>query len=202
MIHILNKIPQSVYVACSGGVDSMALVSFLLGGKKDIGLLFFDHGTETSKHAKIFVKDFASQNNLTCITGEISRFRYKEESPEEYWRNERYAFFEQHQDRVILTAHHLDDAVETWIMSCFHGSPKIIPYNNGIVARPLLLNTKQSLVDWCTRKNVLWIEDLSNKDISVPRNRIRHEIVKQALEINPGLYKTIRKKYNDQQNSI
>ena len=47
----------------------------------------------------------------------------KGESQEEYWRNERYAFFEKFKSSPIVTCHHLGDAVETWVMSLSPSAP-------------------------------------------------------------------------------
>ena len=46
MIKLLGKIPDKIYVACSGGVDSMAALSFLNNKKRDVAVAHFDHGTE------------------------------------------------------------------------------------------------------------------------------------------------------------
>ena len=42
--------------------------------------------------------------------------------------------------------------------------------------------------------NVPYINDPSNKDTSLRRNYIRHELMPHALEVNPGIFKMISKK--------
>jgi tRNA(Ile)-lysidine synthase len=61
------------------------------------------------------------------------------------------------------------------------------------VIRPLLLNEKSDFYRWCEDKNVPFIEDESNSCVDYSRNRIRHNIVPEALLVNPGL-KTVVKK--------
>lgn len=196
LIEIQGKLDREVYVACSGGVDSMAVVDFLAKNHK-VNIMFFDHGTETSKEALDFLSErFYAQTTYGSMkfnVGHISRVKERSESWEEYWRNERYQWFHSY-DVPIIACHHLDDCVETWIFTSLNGEGKIIPYSNGNVIRPFRLNRKSEFENWCRRKNVPWIEDTSNQDTKYMRNFIRHEIMPNALVVNPGLHKVIKKK--------
>ena len=193
MIKLPKPVPHETIVACSGGVDSMALVDFLKNGKKKVHLAFFHHETETSEKAFRFLLDYTNKNDLTLFFGTIKNKKQKNQSQEEFWRNERYNFLRSF-NLPILTGHHLNDAVETWVFSSLHGNPKLIPYENQGVFRPLLLTPKKELYNWCIRHNVPWQEDESNKDTKYARNRIRNNIIPEALKINPGLETVIRKK--------
>ena len=194
MISFLGKLPLSCTVAFSGGVDSVAIADFLLRGRKQVSLAFFDHGTYHSQQSIAFIEEYAKRHSLPLTIGRISRVKDSNESMEEYWRNERYRFLHSIADPVI-TAHHLDDAIETWIFTSLHGTPRVIPYSNGNVIRPFLVTPKHQLKDWCVRRNVSWFEDESNQDEKYMRNLIRHRMVPEALKVNPGLHKTIAKKY-------
>jgi tRNA(Ile)-lysidine synthase len=189
MIHLSMKLPRKVYLACSGGVDSIAAYDFL-SKNHEVVLCFFHHGTETSEKSYQFLKNF----NSKLIVGNIKREKKKEESIEEYWRNQRYEFFHSFYPTQILTCHHLDDCVETWIWSSLHGEGKLIPFSNKNVIRPFLRTRKSSFQHWAFSRNLRWIEDDSNNDIRYVRNFIRKEIVPKALMVNPGLYKMINKK--------
>jgi tRNA(Ile)-lysidine synthase len=203
MIRIQGKLERDIYIACSGGVDSMAITDFLRKNH-NCTLVFFDHDTETSTEAKEFVQDYIADKNrqiwqspvattLSVLFGSISRKKEKGESWEDYWRKERYAFLKK-LNRTVVTCHHLDDCVETWIWSSLHGEGKIIPYRNENVIRPFRANRKAELVNWCRRNSVPWIEDTSNEDTRFMRNFIRKELVEKCLVVNPGLHKVIRKK--------
>lgn len=194
MIRFIGNIPNKCTIAFSGGVDSVAIVDFLLNGRKQIDLAFFHHGTETSNLAHQFVVEFAKTRNLKLKVGYISRQKLPEESMEEYWRNERHSFFSTFKDPVV-TAHHLDDAIETWIFTSLHGESRLIPYSSGNVIHPFLITPKSEFISWCKRKNLSWLEDESNKDLRFIRNLIRHKIVPEAFRVNPGLHKVIKKKY-------
>lgn len=193
MIKLLGKIPDKVYVACSGGVDSMAALSFLNNGKRDVAAAYFNHGTEHGARAENFVKNYCLENNITLALGSVSRAQGPDESKEEYWRNERYSFFKK-LDAPIITAHHINDVAEWWIFSSLHGDPRLIPYRNENVIRPFLLSSKFELTKWCDRRHVPYLNDPSNQDLSYMRNLIRHKIMPGCIEVNPGLTKVLVKK--------
>jgi tRNA(Ile)-lysidine synthase len=188
-------------IALSGGVDSMALLSFLRNEQRPrwIEAFFFDHSTQASQEALNFVTAYCGEKNISLTTGKIRGAKPAEESWEEYWRNQRYGWLHK-QKRIIATAHHLNDVAETYIWGMAHGHPRIIHYRkptkegNGLIVRPLLLTPKQELYDWCHRHNVPYIEDKSNKDLKFTRNRIRHEIMPQMLRVNPGFLKVMARK--------
>jgi len=193
MIRILGKIPHRVTIACSGGVDSMSIVHFLLQSKRKVDLAFFNHNTQHSNKAEKFVKEYAAKNNLVLCVGRVRGYRGKR-SIEEYWRDERYEFLEGIKSKFIITGHHLDDVVETWLMSAMHGVPKLIPYQRNNIYRPFLPTERKAFNLYAERKGLEWIEDPSNKDTNYMRNHTRLNIMPHTLKINPGIRKTIRKK--------
>ena len=201
MIRFLGQLPRKCVVAFSGGVDSVAVTDFLLNGKREVHLAFFHHGTETSDIAEEFAKNFAKDRNVTISIGSLNRGRSVGESQEEFWRNERYRFLDMY-DFPVITAHHLGDAVETWIFNCLHGNPRILPYQRNNVIRPFLITPKSELVGWAEKRGLKWVEDESNKDLKYMRNLIRHKIVPEAMVINPGLDKVVKKMYTKNNQSV
>ena len=193
MLRTLGKIPVDVTVACSGGPDSMAILDFLMKGRKNVQVAYFNHDTPFGRHSAEWVHDFCSTHKLEFLTATIDRSKRSDESPEEFWRNERYGFLNGINSHVI-TGHHLDDAVEWWLFTAFHGNPRLIPAQNKNVIRPFLITSKSDIWDWIDRKNVPYLTDPSNFDRRYARNRIRHEVVEEVLKINPGIRKTIKKK--------
>jgi tRNA(Ile)-lysidine synthase len=193
MIKLLLPVPRHVCIAFSGGVDSVAVADFLRRNHK-LKLLFVHHNTPTSDNALLIAKHYSTKWKLPLQVHYISADKPKAESQEEFWRNQRYAVFEQQCDTVI-TCHHLDDSVETWVWSSMHGCGKIIPATRSNIIRPFLTTRKQQLVQWCVRNKLIWSEDASNQDTAYTRNYIRHVMMPHVLRVNPGIYKTIRKKY-------
>lgn len=194
-IEYLHKLPHECYVACSGGADSMAVVDFLLRGKKGVTLLHFDHGTQHGQEAREFISTYAETNRIPLHVGRVRDSRSRQgRSLEEWWRDERYLFFSQFQDKPVITCHHLDDVVEWWVISSLRGEGKLIPYRRDNIIRPFLLTRKEALLSWCKRKGVPYIEDPSNEEEDCDRNFVRHTLLPQCLRINPGIHKTLAKK--------
>lgn len=195
MIKLLGKIPKEVWVGFSGGVDSVVATDFLLKGGRKVNLVFVHHNTQNSEAACGFVEKFAKANSLELFVRYIKDEKEKSQSQEEFWRIERYKFFREFP--VLITAHHLNDAVETWLWRSLNGNSRTISYQNENVIRPFLLNKKEKFYDWANKNNLNWIEDASNKDTRFTRNKIRHELLPKALEIQPGLFKVVKKKILD-----
>ena len=199
MIKLQGKVPRKVYVACSGGVDSMAALDFLKRNH-DVFVLHFNHGTDYGFKALEFVSNYCADNDIGFLTNVTGQEREKQarESQEEYWRSIRYDWLERCTERQIVTGHHLDDCVETWVMSSMHGTGKIIPYSrNERVLRPFRLTRKRDLELWASLNNVPYIEDDSNTDTCYTRNYIRHTMMPNVLRVNPGIHKTIAKKVRE-----
>ena len=194
MIRIIKKIPKKVTVACSGGIDSMVFTNFLLQGRKNIELAYFNHDTIFSRKSEDFVKRYAERNKLNLHIGRVTGRKGKR-SLEEFWRDERYGFLQKLDSDFIITCHHLDDCVETWLMSAFHGQTKLIPFQrNANIFRPFLMTSKKSIKQYAKSKGVEWVEDPSNQHTNFMRNHVRHNVMPQVLKVNPGIRTTIRKK--------
>jgi tRNA(Ile)-lysidine synthase len=191
MIRLLGELPTTPIIALSGGVDSMAVADFI-SRSRSVRCAFFHHGTEDSQRGFALVSAYCQKRNWPLMLGRISSPKEKVESPEEFWRNQRYAWLDSLGESVI-TAHHLDDCVETYLWSMLHGTAKVIPYQRNNVIRPFLLTQKAELIDWANRNNVPWTEDSSNKDLRYTRNYVRYEIVPRALIVNPGLHKIVER---------
>ena len=194
MIKLLNPLPKEIIIALSGGVDSVAITDFL-SRKHKVSCAFFHHRTENSERAFNFVTEFCNERNLPLIVGILNSNKDKSMSLEEYWRIERYKFFDSLGPSLgpIVTGHHLDDCIETYIWSSLHGKAKVIPNKRNNVIRPFLTTRKNKFVDWCVRKKINWVDDMSNDDERFTRNYIRKHLIPHALHINPGLHKVVAK---------
>lgn len=104
---LLGRIPSSCYLACSGGKDSMMLLNFLLAGRRDVTVLYFNHNTEHGKEAEHFLHEFCRERNLTLHIGTY----YGAEKTEEAWRNARYKFFSFFKNKPLIQNHNLSDSI-------------------------------------------------------------------------------------------
>lgn len=176
----------------------MAALDFL-SLNREITALHYNHNTPHSDQAEQVVKQYCENKQIDLLVGHLQEDPPVGDSKEEFWRKSRYDFFESvaktpAYDLPIITCHHLDDVVETWIFTSMHGKPQLIPSRRGRFLRPFLGTRKAILEDWCDRKSVPYVVDPSNVDVKFMRNYIRHEIVPRVLRINPGIHKVLRKK--------
>jgi tRNA(Ile)-lysidine synthase len=169
MIHVQHKIPRTVGVAVSGGVDSMAVVDFLRR-RHLVTVLHFNHGTAYSSSAQELVSLYCQRHNLNLVVGKLEQEKPQHKSWEEHWRDERYKFFTS-QDHIVVLGHHLDDCVETYVFNMCHGNGYTIPYQHANCIRPFRLTRKEEFIDWAKRHNVPWVDDPSNNDTNYARNQ-------------------------------
>lgn len=192
MFHLTTHVPRRVCIAFSGGVDSSFALDFL-SKNHDVSCAFFDHGTEASSRAYDHVQNVCEEKKIDLVFDKITKKKPKDKSWEEFWREERYAFLNS-LNFPVVTAHHLDDVVETMIWGFANGSDRIIHIKNNNILRPFLLNTKEDILNWCSQKGVFWLDDSTNDDLSFTRNHIRKCLVPEFFRVNPGFYKIARKK--------
>ncbi len=192
MITLQGKLPRKLYVACSGGVDSVAALHFL-SQKHEVTALHINHNEGNSDVAETTVRNLCAKLRCKLIVKRITNVRPANCSLEEFWRNERYELFHSTVDTVV-TAHTLEDCVETWVWSSLHGNSKIVPQYNRNVVRPFRLTPKAEFIKWAHKYCLSWVEDSSNADLSLTRNYIRQVMMPQIKFVNPGISTTIKKK--------
>jgi tRNA(Ile)-lysidine synthase len=193
-------------VALSGGADSVALVHLLLelqgcGELTVTGLAHFNHqlrGADADDD-EAFCREMATSLELPIEVGRAdvrALAREQGRSVEDAARAVRYAFLEDAADRlgadVIASAHSLDDQAETFLLRLMRGSgPRglagIRP-RAGRVVRPLLEIPRADLRQYAHDRQLAWREDASNRDLGIPRNRVRHELIPYLeREFSPGI---------------
>jgi len=181
-----------ILVALSGGMDSMVLLNSLIILRNELDLLisaaYIDHNVrKESKDDLIFLKNYCNSKKIPFYSKElITSVKTPGESPEEWMRNERYICLEAIRTKInahwIATGHHADDQVETILFRLSQGSgikglQGIIPVRGKII-RPILKLSRDDIVSWIKENNIPFIEDKTNLDIEIPRNFLRHEILK------------------------
>lgn len=194
MIKLACKIPKKVVLACSGGRDSMSALEFLVRGRREVTVAYFNHSTPHGDEAEAFLRGFCDRQKIPLV---VDRYQHKDarrKPTEASWRTQRYEFLRS-QECPVVTAHHLRDAVEWWIFSSLRGRPSLIsPVRGDIPAlRPFITSHPDELHHHF--REYPHIEDPTNRDTRFTRNFIRHEMVHRAERVNPGLYTTIRNMY-------
>tara|TARA_Y100001970_G_C14215735_1_gene849535 strand:- start:304 stop:930 length:627 start_codon:yes stop_codon:yes gene_type:complete len=199
MIRLNETVPKEIAICVSGGADSMAALHFL-SKRRNVIAVHFNHGTDHADEAESLVKEYCEDWDVELLVGRINEDPPEKRSLEDFWREQRYNFFEtvaltpKYRSLPFITCHHLDDVVETWLFTSLHGEGKLIPSRRGRYLRPFLMTRKAVLEDWCARHDVPHVADPSNEDIRFMRNYIRHEVMPRVLRVNPGIHKVMRKK--------
>jgi tRNA(Ile)-lysidine synthase len=157
--------------------------------RKNILVATFDHGTgKAAGRAAALVARHAFRSGFLCVTGRASSIGTKEEE----WRRGRWAFLQQvaeKRDSCVVTAHNLDDQVETVFMRILRDAgPRGLAglYAESEVVRPFLNIGRATLAEYAERHRVPFVQDPSNCDRKHLRNRIRLDILPSIVKRNPG----------------
>lgn len=174
----------------------MALLHFVtrVPGRQ-VKVLHVNHGTKNADSYMDFVRSYCEMHGLVYEIYYMPTHQDRTISLEHWWSRLRREWFATQQDPVYL-AHHLDDQVETWLMSCLQGQPMTMPWVNAHNCyRPFVLTPKSNLYEYAKYHGLEWVEDPTNKDpTSGYRNRVRNTLLPAALETHKGLYTVIRGK--------
>jgi tRNA(Ile)-lysidine synthase len=187
---------QDVYVACSGGADSLALLHFARQKGLNPVLWHFNHADENASAEESFCVNHAKEYGFSVMidryTGPVKPLR---KSPKEFYRDIRYEAM-QKLNKTVLIGHTLDDVVEGYLFSFLrYGEGYMIPYQRDNAIRPFLLNTKEDCTEFLQKKNIYWYEDPTNTDVRYTRNLIRHELLPIVSGVNPGFRKVVKRKF-------
>lgn len=153
---------------------------------------------EESDQDENFVRAFAMKHQLPFYFKKFDTTKLAKEnktSIEEEARNLRYDFFSQvtmeYKIDAFLTAHHLDDQVETILMRIISGTGiqgiQGIPFfRKPNYYRPLLSMSRNQITQYVSLNKIDFREDSSNRELMYKRNKIRHEILPKIEELNPS----------------
>lgn len=176
-------------LAISGGSDSMALCDMLIKDNYQIALAHVNyHHRKESDFEQAMIEDFALKHHLPLF---IHQAYYQTEfgNFENWAREERYQFFNDIINKehfyACLVAHQEDDVLETYFLQLkrgfvsYYGLKRDTVIKGVRIIRPLLNYTKEELEQYCKDNGVPYSFDVTNNDLSLSRNYIRHEIVKK-----------------------
>ena len=178
-------------VAVSGGLDSVCLLHLSTQLRErtriDVCAIHVNHGIRNASIGEEeFVRDLCSTLNVELTVIQAERKSQKGDSMEMWARRIRQEAFNSAREKMncdyILTAHHANDNVETILMhlddGCGIEGLRGIPQKNGLIIRPLLKFIRSDIEGYVHFHSLKYIEDESNKDVSIRRNYVRHKIVK------------------------
>lgn len=165
-------------VAVSGGVDSVVLLDMMskVGGNELI-VAHFDHGIrDDSAEDAQFVGQLAEKYGHVYFT---KREVLGKSASEELARARRYEYLNmlaKAHNAKIVTAHHLDDLVETVAINLNRGTGwRGLAVFESEVVRPLLDMPKEALTKYAKSNGLVWREDSTNASDAYLRNRLRQK---------------------------
>jgi tRNA(Ile)-lysidine synthase len=199
---------DGLLLAVSGGVDSVVLCELCAQAGYDFVIAHcnFQLRGEESIRDEQFVQSLGQKYNKQVLVKHFDTLAYAEEhkvSVQVAARELRYAWFESvignRESAVvseaaihhILTAHHLDDNVETLLMKFFKGTGiaglhGILP-KQGKLVRPLLFAKKEELLPFALLHQLRWVEDSSNAQDKYARNYLRHQVIPSLQQLYPEM---------------
>lgn len=201
--HLNTNFPQlkdkKLLLAVSGGIDSMVLMHLFQQLHYDISIAhcnFQLRGNE-SDGDEMLVKEICQDGYIPYFITSFDTEKYSRDnklSIQLAARMLRYDWFQEllaeNQLDYLVTAHHLDDNVETFLINFIRGTGLEglmgIPTQNGNIIRPLLPFSRLEIENYALKNKIQWREDSSNASDKYFRNKLRHDIVPILKELNTG----------------
>ena len=202
--HVTSKFSflkgKKILIACSGGLDSVVLSRLFKELNYNISLAHcnFSLRGKESDQDEIFLISIADKLSIPIFNKKFNTTEYKIKhklSTQMAARNLRYQWFDEickeHSFDYLLTAHHLDDDLETFLINLSRGTGLRgltgIPKLNEKVVRPLLNFPREEILKYAQEKNIRWREDSSNKTTDYLRNKLRIEVIPKLKEADANL---------------
>ena len=177
-------------LAISGGVDSMVLANLFLINNLNFSIAHcnFQLRGKESDDDELFINKWCSEKDIKLYN--------KKFSTEDYCKNNkltiqmgarelRYEWFRELIDKekhdFIVTAHHIDDQLETFIINSIRGTGIDglvgIPDKINKIIRPLLMSSKDQIIEYSKVNKINYREDSSNDKEDYLRNKIRRSVI-------------------------
>ncbi len=200
-----NNISNSttVIVACSGGPDSMCLLSLVNSLKaKNLQIICAHVNHQIRPESQMeaeMLQEYCKQNAIVFELLEINDYLTQNFTEDDAHRR-RYKFFRELQKKYhaeyLLTAHHGDDLIETILMRITRGSnlngymgiKRITENNDYKTLRPLLTTTKDEILKYNKENDIPYAVDSSNDNLKYTRNRYRHTILPFLKKEDPQIH--------------
>jgi len=204
--HFAEMLTEPFLLACSGGIDSMVLWDLCAHLNLDFEVAhcnFQLRGSESEEDAR-FVREYANQNRKEIHVKSFNTNQYcskNKVSVQEAARSLRYQWFKALLGtrglRFVVTAHHLDDQLETFLINLSRGTGLEglggIPDRTPGIRRPLLAFTREEIESHATSRGLTWREDSSNREDKYLRNRLRRTAIPALKQVDERFELNFRK---------
>ena len=198
---------DKLLLALSGGLDSVVLLDVLykLGVSMHLAHVNYALRGEESIDDQKWVESLAKKYQLPLYLKDASdEVTQSKGSIQLVARDIRYNWLKelkiQYQLDYIITAHHLDDQVETFLMNLIRGASvkgiAAMPSKTELIRRPMISCSKKMILNYAIENHLPFREDSSNLKSDYTRNKIRNQLLPLIQTINPSfshlLYESIQ----------
>ena len=191
-----------LFLACSGGIDSVVLATLLHRMNQPFEILHcnFNLRGEESKRDEDFVRALAQSMDVPCHVQSFdtqAAMKTMGKGVQEVARILRYDWFDKvievrkkvNKNTYLITAHHADDQVETIAMNFFRGTGIAgmhgMQMKSGTLIRPLLFAKRAEILAYAESNAIAWVDDSSNVEDNYTRNHFRHHVIPAVEKIYP-----------------
>ncbi len=199
---------NGILFAVSGGPDSVALVDLVANEMPEIKarmhIAYIHHGLRKNADRELdFVKQLSTNYQSVFHWKKIKVKKEKGRSIEEQARIKRYKALVEIAKKtgckMIVTAHTLDDQIETIVLNLITGTglkglcgmQPVSRMDDIVLLRPMLSISKKQILSYLEKKKIRYMIDESNLDTKFARNFLRHQVLPLLEKINPAYKKNI-----------
>lgn len=189
-----------LFVAVSGGPDSMALLEVLARLRERLGFelsaISLNHGLRAESAQEVeLVGGFCHEKRVTffsetleLVDGGNLQERAREARYRALWK---IAQAKGGSEAYLATAHHKDDRAETVLMRILRGASleglSVLPPQSGRLLRPMIRASRWDVEQHVERHGIPFVTDPSNEKSRFLRVRVRRELLPLLRELGPGI---------------
>ncbi len=200
---IKNVKKQKLILSVSGGVDSMVMLDILYKHDYQIEVVHFNHQKrEQSNDEVVMVQSYCEKRSIPfhyflIDVDDTGNFHHQAHTLRKHYLVD---VAKEVKSNYVLTAHHLDDLLESILIKLTRGSnllgyagmQPIYEKDHIFYVKPLLYTTKQDLLDYASIQKVPYMSDQSNDENYYLRNRYRHAVSPIMKQENPNLLEQVK----------
>lgn len=216
----VRKMPKykEIISLCSMGVDSVAATHYFFSKNYSkvrcddknplLSMEHFNHGMREQNDK---MEEMYNQYMCHPIIGfsgyPASKIKSLENYTEDSLRQARLELIkDRHNYKIFITAHHLDDATESYMMNVLRGKEGFLPIpfmtevGTNLIVHPFLFTKKKDFREYAEKNNLMQfvVEDETNKVTKGSRrNFIRNEIMPLLEREKMGLDTIVKKKMHE-----